>query len=952
MTTSQPRSREYAAWRASWGLALRMARRDVRRHRGRSLVVLLMVSLPTALLIFGITANRTLTPSDEVLLPATLGSADALVFPPLAGSEETIVQDGSGSNWLLQGKGRQPIPGYDPEATAADNAGAIGEVLGGRAIPVEDTEARVRLGQRTVPIAALVVDARVGLGPKAVLLSGRWAQTPYEVVVTPQGVRRGLPSTGTLTLLDGSREVTRTIVGTAQGWIGPIMADVVSLGPVGSRSGDPQSGSWLILGSGDITGDRLKALGRYGLPIRSAYLVRHPLTIDELPEELQGATEFGASETRIYTLGGGALLILITGLLVAPAFAVSAARQRRTLALAASNGATTAHLRRTVLGQAVVLGALAAILGAGAGIAAAYAYQQWNEANSEQTLYLPLTVPWTAVLGVTACAVIASIGAALLPARRLDRLDIVGVMKGQNVSRPASRVLPVVGLVLMAGGSALLILGMRRVFDALTVPLGALLLVLGALALIPRALVLIGRLAARLPVALRMAARDAARQRARSGPAVAAVVGGVALLTTILVAVASDTAQSARDYEPFQRSGEGYLSLDSSLDASWQSQTAPLRAVAPQFVINPVHQVTGAMWTEGQAPDRPHVNVQIDGCTPEQAIIDTTFWNSLNSGTSGPASFQPATSPCQLIGDDSPLGRAIKALPAEEIIRRLELTGASADTVRGGGAVVIGTPRAVVNGRLRIVLGAPFEPFEGAEVGQAPTTAPGQPPTPRVERVVSLPAVSIPRTKDSSAQSTGATDVLIAADAVDAARLPHTLLGAVVHDPAGPISEETERAVNEALGARSAFNVERGFVRDDALAIALIVTAFTLILLIVTLTSTALAMAEQQREDAAMAAVGATRSTRRAFAAAQAFVTAIIGTVLGFVVGFVPGYAFTFPLTASSYDFVTGREVIGDPTVVVPWLPLAIAVLGVPLLAALLAAGGVRRAPVLTRRTA
>lgn len=952
MNASPPRSRVYAGWRASWALALRMARRDVRRHRGRSLVILLMVSLPTALLVFGITANRTNTPSEEALLPVTVGSADAMVFPPLVGSEETIVQDGSGSNWLFQGKGRVPIPGYRPEATASENAGAIGAVLGGRAIPVENAEARARVGQRTVPISALVVDARVGLGPKAVLLSGRWAQTPDEVVVTPQGVRLGLPSTGTLTVLDGSREVTRTIVGTAEGWNGAIMADVVSLGPVGSRTEDPQSGSWLILGSGDITGERLKALGRYALPIRSAYLIRHPLTTEELPADLQGATEFGASETRIYALGGGALLVLITGLLVAPAFAVSAARQRRSLALAASNGATSAHLRRTVLGQALVLGALAAVLGAGVGLAAAYGFQRWYEPRREVTIYLPFTVPWTAVLGVTACAVIASIGAALLPARRLDRLDIVGVMKGQNVSRPASRVLPVIGLLLMAGGSALLILGMRKFFDVLTVPLGALLLVLGALALIPRALVLIGGLAARLPVALRMAARDAARQRARSGPAVAAVVGGVALLTTILVAVSSDTAQSERDYQPWQRLGDGYLGLGSSLDASWQSQAAPLRAAAPQFVINPEYQVSGTMWTEGQAVDRPHVNVQIDDCTPEQAIFDTTLWNSLSSGTSGPASFEPATSPCQLIGDDSPTGRTIVAMPAEEIVRRLELTGASADTVRSGGAVVLGTPRAVVDGRLRIVLGAPFEPFEGAEVGQAPTTAPGQPPTPRVERVVSVPALSIPQTKESSALFSPGSGIMMAEEAAEAARLPQTLRGALVHDPKGPISEETERKVNEALGSRTAFAVERGFVREDALAITLIVTAFTLILLIVTLTSTALAMAEQQREDAAMAAVGATRSTRRAFAAAQAFVTAIIGTVLGFVVGFIPGYAFTYPLTASSYDSVTGQEVTVDPTVVIPWLPLAIAVLGVPLLAALLAAGGVRRAPVLTRRTA
>ena len=38
----------------SWGIALRMARRDVRRHRGRSALIVLMVALPTLLLVFAI----------------------------------------------------------------------------------------------------------------------------------------------------------------------------------------------------------------------------------------------------------------------------------------------------------------------------------------------------------------------------------------------------------------------------------------------------------------------------------------------------------------------------------------------------------------------------------------------------------------------------------------------------------------------------------------------------------------------------------------------------------------------------------------------------------------------------------------------------------------------------------------------------------------------------------
>ena len=62
-------------------------------------------------------------------------------------------------------------------------------------------------------------------------------------------------------------------------------------------------------------------------------------------------------------------LLLETTLLAGPAFAVSAARQRRSLALIASNGAERAQLRRYVLGQALLLGGLAALLGVPLGLA-------------------------------------------------------------------------------------------------------------------------------------------------------------------------------------------------------------------------------------------------------------------------------------------------------------------------------------------------------------------------------------------------------------------------------------------------------------------------------------------------------------------------------------------------------------------------------------------------------
>ena len=106
--------------------------------------------------------------------------------------------------------------------------------------------------------------------------------------------------------------------------------------------------------------------------------------------------------------------------------------------------------------------------------------------------------------------------------------------------------------------------------------------------------------------------------------------------------------------------------------------------------------------------------------------------------------------------------------------------------------------------------------------------------------------------------------------------------------------------------------------------------------------STALAQAEGQADLTTLAALGGTVSLRRRLVAGQALLVAGLGTLLGFAAGLLPGSAFAVALTA-----------YGDKSpgaIVIPWLPLALVVLGVPLLAAAVAALAVRRTPQLTRR--
>jgi putative ABC transport system permease protein len=181
-----------------------------------------------------------------------------------------------------------------------------------------------------------------------------------------------------------------------------------------------------------------------------------------------------------------------------------------------------------------------------------------------------------------------------------------------------------------------------------------------------------------------------------------------------------------------------------------------------------------------------------------------------------------------------------------------------------------------------------------------------------------------------------------------------------LHDPGGPVSSGDEDAITQHLPQNAFLQVERGFQSNLALLYSLLFGVFGTLVLVATLISTALAQAEGRADLGTLAAVGATKRLRRAVAGSQAFVVALVGSLLGLVVGFVPGVALAWPLTVEhmgSYDPATGNTTLADagaaaPVIDIPWLVLAAVVIGVPVLAALLAAAAIRKSPEVTRRAA
>jgi putative ABC transport system permease protein len=892
---------------ASWRVALRIARRDARRYKWRSALIVVMVGLPVLLLTSGITLVATQNISLAESVPRLMGSAQARI----AGDSLTI--------------------------------GTVQRLTGGKVIQVIDGSMRITRGDRRPSMSALGVDGRDPIARGMTeLVSGRWASTPSEIVVTEAGIAGGLPREGTLTAgAEGSkagpdsqpRQLRVVGVATAQTEFG--MPFLVALPALVGEMAEPESSSAaLLLGRADpVTLSETRALKGHGLIVQSRAVFQGSSSdADSDPMSGQSADESDQRQMNLVLLLAMACLVTETALLAGPAFAVSAARQRRSLALAASNGAEARQLRRYVLGQAVVLGVVSSAIAAVVGLLLALSGLTLFEAGHPDFVTGPFEVAWPQVIGVVSGSAVASMAAALLPARGIARLDLVSVLSGRSGDRTIHRGLPVVGVLLIVCSGAAVIWsvasGPRAVhlpggenvqswFPSISYLVAGAGLVIGCLMVIPALLALLGRLGAPLVLPLRLAARDTARQRGRSTPAVASIMAAVATLTALSIGAASDTRQKEDTYKPSRPLGTGAILFNGGDE---RGALTVLDRFAPQLGTGRGGVVAGS--TSVVASHRiSWVDAVPPGCTEAQIIVG----ERPSGGIAGCAPLAKGV-----------LGVEVGDIPA--ISAKISLSASQRAVLETGGAL-LANPRLVHDGQVSFVA--------GREAPERPGVARDRWIT---QRTV-MPAVVVdPRVMDAAFGEYSSHLVWIQTETATKLGWPVRIQSLSLTSPTGAISPAVESAVADHLGDGYTMSVERGYQNPLRLMLLVLFSVAGLLVLVASLISTALSLAESQNDLATLAAVGATRHTRRGIAASQALVVAGCGCLLGVAMGMVPGLAVTWPLTTQVVDQVTGLMVTVPPVIVVPWLSLAALCVGVPLLSAGLAWTAVRRHPRLTRR--
>jgi len=862
-------------------LALRIARRSVRRNLARSLLIAALVALPVAAATMVDVLVRSFG-SPERKAQQAMGIADARVTVSAA-SDLGAWMPGpwSGTEEIADRNDRDPenvdLAALLPAGTRLVRDGAAGGAV------------TLRSGEWIARTGASVIDTREPLlRHEAEIVEGRAPTDPDDVLLSPVLAERLHVDVGATISARGAPPLRVTglvrdpyclTCERAVAAPGSTLARVAKADPVADQYQRP---TYLVdLPPGVSAADLWPRLAKQGVALtpRAAYL--HPERYQSSGDGFASVGDVRSAALATLIAGLGLLEVV---LLAGAAFAVGARRQTRDLGLLAASGASPRHVRRVVLAQGLVLGAIGAVVGVAAGIAVAIAGRPlWEQLDNAQLPVWAFSPP--EIAGAALIGLVSGLAAAIVPAAGAARMRPIDALAERfRTSRRGRRRSAGLGATLIVAGGACGLAGNVLIADDFaayarelarvsemgaypsaptpTVPValivgGATLLVAGIVILTP---VLIGRLARlgrRLPVAARLAVRDTARHKHRTGPATTAiavaVAGSVVLAFVIAATFHADKLRHVPELPPHMLAFE---TGDTDNNATVR-QTA--RAAATTLPGGSTHELR-----------------QLD----EYELVPGDAGQNCDNGcmlSSGPA---------VAAGDDA------------------------LNAIAGGGAYDDAARRALSSGEIVVFDRALLRPNGRVVLHRLLGDGP---------RALRLPAHLAQRSVAYSALPSA----LVPRSVVRERRLKLAAYRTVVDYDRSATPDQVAAAIDAAdQRGVTAYNDAAPNPPANGLMLAIAGIAGFVTLVGVAI-SVALSAAEGRADLATLAAVGAAPRRRRALAASQALVIAGLGVVVG--VGF------------GGFVAYTARATTGSPDFVVPWLNLAVTGLVVPLLAVLVA---------------
>ncbi|MGW0548585.1 FtsX-like permease family protein [Streptomyces altiplanensis] len=942
-------------WYHSWVAAVRIARRDAWRFKGRSSLVLAMIALP----ILGVSAAdltlRSAELSTEQQMERDLGAADARVSDPGMGGVP-IHQSPDGRNHMtVENFDNKPWPEGSADIRAAFPAGA--KIL-------KDTSGSGKLRTEHGLLNTVIheLDATDPMTKGLMTLGqGRFPDKAGEIAATAHFLETSGLEVGSELTARGLATEYR-IVGSYE-LPGALKSDEVLARPgtflapldkalkADGLPGTAADSTYLVSVDGDgFTWNMVKKANAHGAVVTSRAVALAPPADSEVPlhqrddwSDYEQSTAARTAElAAVGTVVGLAMLEIC--LLAGPAFAVGARRSRRQLGLVGANGGDRRHIRAIVLSGGLVIGFAAAVVGTALGLLLTFVLRPLLEDYMGQR-FGSFDIRPLELFGIGLLAVLTGLLAAIVPAVTASRQTVLASLTGRRGVRRSSRVLPVVGLVATGLGIAITLFGATATDSIVVVAGGSALAELGIVALTPALVGLFGKLGGWLPLSPRLALRDAVRNRGRTAPAVAAVLAAVAGTVAVATYATSDDVQQRAAYQA--RLPHGAVTV-SDTEGGGRGVPALRTAVQKNFPVD-VRADVGRI-VVGNANCEPYSDVK--GCGRYELVVPEdnrcALWSQDLPGAKelSPAERRKLSKDWRCQEDGQYTDQEV-LVADEKLLSVLAIDDPAVVGALKSGKAVSFDRRNVEKGQIGVKL---ITDTKKADLmTQRGEDAPGE--------IKSFPVHQAPE----SVQSYGLS-VVLPAQAVKAAGLTTVPLGSYFSADNLPNSTQRQKldAALDVLGTDGGLYVEEGYVSDNSIVLLALTVFAGLVTIGAAGIATGLAQTDAEPDLKTLAAVGAPPRVRRTLSGFQCGVVAAMGVVLGSAAGVLPAIGLRLTeehqqLKWYEKDLDAGMGVMIDPPyvpIVVPWETLAALLVAVPVGAALLAALVTRSRTAVARRAA
>jgi putative ABC transport system permease protein len=871
---------------SGWRAALRIARREAWRAKARSVLVIALIGLPIFALASADVVYRTWQLNAGQRITRQIGSADAWLQWVGGDVKQSATADAS----MISNAGTGSAPGrlqllaaLPPGSRAIVDNAASGV-----------TRVRTRAGIAETRLVGLDYTDPIAHGLVR-QVSGRAPRSASEVALTTALARM-------LNLRVGDSMHTVAPIATLN--VVGIVADasyrddqtaytLASAVPVSTTTG--VGPTWLIRTPGPVTWAQVQGLNRLGYLVVSRFVYLHSPHLSDIPAYESPSPTVGAQVLASGAVVSGMALLEIV-LLAGPAFAVGARRQRRDLALVAAVGGNRSQLRNVVLSTGIVLGAAAGLVSVLAALAAAAIAVPVLSGHVDK-LPGPFDVHPVDLLVLATVGLVTALAAAVFPARAAARLDVMAALAGRRGTVTTRKRIPVIGAVIAAIGVLVAFGAVTAATNASVFLAGIALGEIGLVMCTPSMLGLAARAGTRLPLSGRIAVRDAARNRSSAAPAVAAVMASVIGAVAIVLGVSSANDQDRRNYLPTLAMNEAYVGLNDQTSPNPAQVAAVLRAKLPADSVVVVDQPEDAC---------AQMSTETTSCT------STTVTAKLPAGLR--SRYRGGGFPGVLIDD----GSGVSALFAASV-------PAAVAALRSGEAVVV-DPGALHAGTLTLTL------TKTTTSTTATTLLPDQ------ARDIVVPAVAV-------TDGVASTQVILPPALARQLGIDAQPISVLARDTSEPTDAQQQavRAALRDIGSDGVLYVETGFVNPSAWQLYALVAVAVLIAVGAAIIATALTNADSRPDLVTLAAIGASPRTRRRLSLARAAVVSGIGTAVGAVAGFVPALAWVHSahrvpsIGLGGGGFFSGDTQVVRLHLVVPWLPIVVLLLAIPVLAAVIA---------------